>query len=98
MVASAIHRGLDASDYLAILAQDLDSDFHSHTRAGVLLVEPELTGIAWILGELGNGSIATRIAQKLGLDQVPFGLDPLAMPQNRADVGGGQAGEDGHCD
>jgi hypothetical protein len=80
---------LDTRDGLAVLALHPNVDFGDQTRTGILLVEPNLPGVLSVQREHRGGSVATGLAEQLGLYPVSLGLDGLAMPQYRSDIRGG---------
>jgi hypothetical protein len=75
-------------DGLAVLALHPNVDFADQTRARILLVEPDLTGVLSVRREHRGGSVATGLAEQLGLDHVSLRLDRLAMSQYGSDIRG----------
>jgi hypothetical protein len=98
LVASTIDTSLHGCDGLILFALDIDLYFRFDTHERIGFVDPNLAFVIGILSKLGDGSIATGIAEQADLDDVPLGFDTLAVPQHRADVGCSQAGENSDGD
>jgi hypothetical protein len=81
-------RSLYTRDGLAVLALHPNVDFGDQTRTGILLVKPNLPGILSVQREHRGGSVATGLAEQLGLDHVSLRLDRLAMSQYGSDIRG----------